>query len=141
MSDSGAERRDSTATPVGESSDSTTADSTSSELIRAFASSTSSTSTVSISSIPSTAFAPAEVTATLSVEENSEGSAPETPTSTPKRTMLKIVETMKAFDFSLTMISRSMTSAIAVVNPARFAPVCVVWALSVLVVSVALMTV
>ena len=141
MSDSGAERRDSTATPVGESSDSTTADSTSSELIRAFASSTSSTSTVSISSIPSTAFSPAEVTATLSVEENSEGSAPETATRTPKRTMLKIVETMKAFDFSLTMISRSMTSPIAVVNPARFAPVCVVWALSVLVVSVALMTV
>ena len=120
MRDSGAERRDSTATPVGESSDSTTADSTSSEVIRAFASSTSATWTVSISSIPSTAFAPAEVTATLSVEENSEGSAPETPTRTPKRTMLRIVETMKAFDLSRTMISRSMTSPIAVVNPARF---------------------
>ena len=77
------------------------------------------TETSSIPSIPSTAFAPAEVTATLSVEENSEGSDPDTATSAPKRTMLSKVETMNAFDLMRTMISRSMTRPMAVVKLAR----------------------
>jgi hypothetical protein len=120
MSDSGAERRESTARPVGESGDSTTAASTSSAVTRALASFASSTSTGSMSSMPATACADAEVTATLSVDENRDGSAPETPTSTPRMTMERIVEIMKALDLRRTMISRSMTRPMAVVNPALF---------------------
>lgn len=81
------------------------------------------------------------MTATLSVEENKEGSAPATLTRTPKRTMLRIVETMKAFDLRRTMISRSMTSPMEVVKPARFVVVRFsrLCAAGVVVVSVALM--
>ncbi|VEW15012.1 Uncharacterised protein [Brevibacterium casei] len=116
-SDSGADRRAMTVVPVGESGESTTAAATASVRTSSFASSTPATSTGSMPSIPATVSA--EVTATLSVEANREGSAPDAATAAPKRTIESRVEIMNAFDFTRTMISRSMTRPMAVVKLAR----------------------